>query len=227
MSKENDEFVENLLRGLPNAEPISEFELRRFEKIIDRQAADYKSSKRPSRFKSPTSIAASIAIVFGAVFVLSNQNSVTAPSTIVTASGSTTESSDSNSTEGQISPTPVQSNSGGSNEGSSADGGVFENSAPPENLSGAVAVFSTNLDYSTDRNRISKVVILPSAPGSTSALQNTVQQCAIKLGISKALLAYDLGFFQGERAQAFYSGMSKTGYRIILVDSDCNLLSEL
>ena len=35
------------------------------------------------------------------------------------------------------------------------------------------------------------------------------------------------GFIEGERAQAFYSGMSKTNYRVILVDSDCNLLSEL
>ena len=227
MSKENDEFVENLLSGLPKAEPISEFELRKFEKMIDRQVSDYKASKRPSRFNLPTSIAASIAIVFGAVFVLSNQNSVTGPSTTVTEPGTTTESSDSNSTDNEISPAPVQSNSAGTTEGSSADGGVFGNSEPSENISGAVAVFSTNLDYSTDRNRISKAVILPSAPGSTSALQNTVQQCAIKLGISKALLAYDLGFFEGERAQAFYSGMSKTNYRVILVDSDCNLLSEL
>ena len=44
MSKENDEFVENLLSGLPKAEPISEFELRKFEKMIDRQVSDYKAS---------------------------------------------------------------------------------------------------------------------------------------------------------------------------------------
>lgn len=227
MSKENDDFVENLLSGLPKAEPISEFELRKFEKMIDRQAADYKASKQTSRFKFPTSVAASIAIVFGAVFVLTNQNPSTTPSTTVTESGSNAESGNSSSTEDEISTAPVQPNSGGSDERSSANSGVFGNSEAPENNSGAVPVFNSNLDYSTDRDRISKLVKLPSAPGSTTALQNKVQQCAIKLGISNTFLAYDMGYFLGERAQAYYSGTSKANYQIILVDSECNVITEL
>lgn len=226
MSRENDDFVENLLSGLPKAEPISEFELRKFEKLIDRQAAEYKASKQKSKFKFPTSVAASIAIVFGAVFLLTNQNPATSPSTTVTHSGSSTEAGDSSSTEGEFTPAPVP-NSGGSNEGSSADSGVFGNSQATENNSEAVPVSSSNLDYSTDRDRISKLVKIHSAPGSITALQNKVQQCAIKLGVSNTVLAYDLGYFQGERAQAFYSGTSKANYQIILVDSDCNILSEL
>ncbi len=227
MSKENDEFVENLLRGLPNAEPISEFELRRFEKIIDRQAADYKRSNSSSRFKLPTSIAASIAIVFGAVFVLTNQISVTDPMNTVTESGSTTDSGISSTTDGQLSPSPVQSNQGSSTEGSASESGVFGDSQSPGDQVGSVPIFNSNLDYSTDLNLISKLVVLASIPGDTASLQSKAQQCAIKLGVSRTLLAYDSGYFEGQRVNAYYSGKKKSDHLIILVDSDCNILTEL
>lgn len=227
MSKENDDFVENLLGGLPKAEPISEFELRKFEKMIDRQASEYKRSSSSTRFKFPASIAASIAIVFGAVFVLTNQSSVTGPTTSVTESGSTTESGNSNSTGEELAPAPVQSNSSGSAQGTSSESGVFGNSDSSGNQGGSVPVFNSNLNYETELNRISNVVVLPSTPGDTAALQNKAQQCAIKLGVSKSLLAIDSGYFQDQRVQAYYSGKNKSSYKIILVDSECTVLSEL
>jgi hypothetical protein len=230
MSKENDEFVENLLKGFPKAEPISEFELRQFEKMIDRQADDYKRSHKPSRLKLPTSIAASIAIVFGAVFVLTNQSPVTEPTGSVTESASPAspeESSNSNSTAPQVSPAPSQSNSTGEAEGSGSQSGLFGNNESLGNEVGTVAGFNSNLDYLTDKDRIAKVVIIASTPGNMSSLQNKAQQCAIKLGVSKSLLAYDSGYFQGQRTHAYYSGKNKNDYKIILVDSDCNVLSEL
>jgi hypothetical protein len=227
MSKENDDFVENLLGGLSKAEPISEFELRKFEKMIDRQASEYKRSSNSTRFKYPASIAASIAIVFGAVFVLTNQSSVTGPTTSVTESGSTTESGDSNSSGEEIIPAPVQSNSSGSAQGTASESGVFGNSDSSGNQAGSVPVFNSNLDYGTELNRISKVVVLPSAPGDTASLQNKAQQCAIKLGVSKSLLAIDSGYFQDQRVQAYYSGKNKSDYQITLVDSDCTIVAEL
>jgi hypothetical protein len=227
MSKENDDFVENLLGGLPKAEPISEFELRKFEKVIDRQASEYKRSNSSTRFKFPASIAASIAIVFGAAFVLTNQSSVTGPTTSVTESGSTTESGNSKSSGEELAPAPVQSNSSGSVQGSSSESGVFGNSDSSGNQAGSVPIFNSNLDYETELNRISKVVVLPSAPGDTASLQNKAQQCAIKLGVSKSLLAIDSGYFQDQRVQAYYTGKNKSSYKIILVDSECTVLSEL
>jgi len=227
MSKENDDFVDNLLKGLPKAEPTSDFELRRFEKIIDRQAEEYKRSSKSSRLKFPTSIAASIAIVFGAFFVLTNQSPVTGPTSSVTDSGSPAESSNSNSTDPEMSPPPSQSNSGGRAEGSGSQSGVFGNSESSGNETSSVAEFYSNLDYSTDRGHISRVVIIASTPGIMSSLQNKAQQCAINLGISKSLLAYDSGYFQGLRIHAYYTGINKTDFQIILVDSDCNVVSEL
>ena len=227
MSKENDDFVENLLGGLPKAEPISEFEIRKFEKMIDRQASEYKRSNSSTRFKFPASIAASIAIVFGAAFVLTNQSSVTGPTTSVTESGSNTESGNSNSSGEELAPAPVQSNSSESAQGSSSESGVFGNSDSSGNQAGSVPIFNSNLDYETELNRISKVVVLPSAPGDTTSLQIKAQQCAIKLGVSKSLLAIDSGYFQDQRVQAYYTGKNKSSYKIILVDSECAVLSEL
>jgi len=230
MSKENDEFVENLLKGLPKAEPISEFELHRFEKMIDHQAAEYKRSHKTSRLKLPTSIAASIAIVFGAVFVLTNQNPVTEPTSSVTESAapiSTEESNNLNSTDPDVSPQPSQSNSVGKADESGSQSGVFRNSESAGNEAGKVAGFNSNLDYVTDRDQISEIVIIAFTPKNMSSLQNKAQQCALKLGVSKSLLAYDSGYFQGQRIHAYYSGKSKNEYKIILVDSDCNVLSEL
>ena len=230
MSKENDEFVENLLKGLPTAEPISEFELRRFEKIIDHQAEEYKRSHKTSRLKLPTSIAASIAIVFGAVFVLTNQNPVTEPTGSVTESASPaspSESSNSSATAPELSPAPSQSNSAGEAEGSGTQSGIFGNNESSGNEAGIVAGFSSNLDYSTDRDQISKMLIIASTPGNMSSLENKAQQCAIKLGVSKSLLAYDSGYFQGQRTHAYYSGKNKNDYKIVLVDSDCNVIAEL
>ena len=226
MSKENDDFVENLLSGLPKAEPISEFELHKFEKIIDRQAADYKASQRTSRFKFPTSVAASIAIVFGAFFVLTNQNPSTTPSTTVTESGSNAESGNSSSTEGEISTAPVQPNSGGSTTSSSAEGGIFGNSDSADNQSQLVPVSNSNLDYSTELRLAKKAVSIASTPREITSLQNKDQQCSIKLGISNSVLAFDRGYFQGERANAYFSGNDKSSYKVILVDSECTLLAE-
>lgn len=230
MSKENDEFVENLLKGLPAAEPISELELRRFEKIIDHQAEEYKRSHKTSRLKLPTSVAASIAIVFGAVFVLTNQSSVTEPTSSVTESAApavTEESNNSNSTDPEVSPPPSKSNSVAKADESDSQSGVFGNSESAGNQAGTVAGFYSNLDYVTDRDQISEIVIIASTPKNMSSLQNKAQQCAIKLGVSKSLLAYDSGYFQGQRTHAYYSGKNKNNYKIILVDSDCNVLSEL
>jgi hypothetical protein len=160
MSKENDDFVENLLGGLPKAEPISEFEIRKFEKMIDRQASEYKRSNSSTRFKFPASIAASIAIVFGAAFVLTNQSSVTGPTTSVTESGSNTESGNSNSSGEELAPAPVQSNSSESAQGSSSESGVFGNSDSSGNQAGSVPIFNSNLDYETELNDAKRAIKL-------------------------------------------------------------------
>ena len=232
MSKENEDFVEDLLKALPKAEPISEFELRKFEKLIDRQTEEFKQSKQKRGFKIPMSVAASIAIAFGAVFLLSNHGTITKPSDVATQPNSHLPSVSSTPGGNAKSPSasvPGTQKSGqpknNQNAGSSTE--VFGNSNSAAGSNGKVAKFETNLDYSTDLSKIKKQVLPGLKPGSISSLDNVAQECSIKQGISTSILAFDKGYFQGQRVSAYFVGPNKNDYKIILVDSDCALISEL
>jgi hypothetical protein len=231
MSIGNDDFVEDLIKGLPKAEPMSEFEIRKFEKLIDRQAEEFSKSKRSSSFKLPTSIAASIAIVFGAVLLLTNHAGTIKPLGGITQTASPQPSSNATQDEGSTT-TPTQNSTSGKskNGGNSKSGGgttqEFGNSNTSNGSDGSVAKFATNLDYSTDLSRIKKLVTLPNQPGTISSLENSARQCAIKQGISDSILAFDKGYFQGQRVSVYYSGANKNDYKTVLVDSDCNIVLE-
>ncbi len=232
MSTENDDFMDDLLKGLPRAEPISEFEIRKFEKLIDQQAAQFKKSKRSLGFKIPASIATSLAVAFGTAFLLSNHSQV------INAGGGVIQSpapqtSESATQNGGTASTPAKtvspkkSKNHSPSQTTSDSTQVFANSNSSNAQDGSVAKFETNLDYSIDLSKIKKVVVLSVKPSSMSLLDNTAQQCAIRQGISESLLAFDKGYFQGQRVSAYYTGLSRNEYKIILVDSDCALVTEL
>ena len=232
MSTENDDFVEGLLKGLPKAEPISEIELRKFEKLIDRQADEFKKSKRASGFRIPASIAASVVIVFGAAFLLSNHGKIiksdigiTHPSSPPASANPSQNSGDahSNTMPSQVEESPKPGNSKGSN-GSTE---MFGKTNSSNSEGGNVAKYESNLDYSTSLDQIKKIVILGSKPGSLSSLTNAEQECAIKQGLSSSLLAIDKGYYQTHRVSAYFSGSSKGEYKIVLVDAGCLMVAEL
>lgn len=232
MSIENDDFVEDLLKGLSRTEPMSEFEIRKFEKLIDRQTEEFKKSKRGTGFKIPVSIAASIAIAFGAAFLLSNHEEVLNSSGGIIQQVSPQPSEDSNLGEGKTNsntskPDPKKTNNSGGSQNSGSSTEVFENPSTSNDANGAVAKFETNLDYFYDLPKIKKMVSLGIKPGSLTSLDYAMQQCAIKQGITDSLLAFDKGYFKQQRVSVFYVGTSKKDYKIILADSDCALVSEL
>jgi len=231
MSIGNDDFVEDLIKGLPKAEPISEFELRKFEKLIDRKAEEFKKSKRSSTFNISVSVAASIAIVFGAVFMLANHSDsiksvgrITQPATPQPSlNGTQDKGSTASPTQN---PSSGKSNNGGNSKPKVGTTQEFGNSNSSNGSDGSVAKFATNLDYAVDLSSIKQLVKLPNKPGTLTSIEKSAQQCAIKQDISDSLLAFDRGYFQGQRVSAYYSGSSKNDYKIILVDSDCNIISE-
>jgi hypothetical protein len=106
-------------------------------------------------------------------------------------------------------------------------GQVFGNSNGASGSDGKVAKFETNLDYSTDLSNIKRLVKPRLKPGSISSLDNVAQQCSIKQGISTSILAFDKGYFQGQRVSAYFVGPNKNDFKIILLDADCALISEL
>lgn len=227
MSRDNDDYVEDLLKGLSKAEPMSEFEIRKFEKLIDRQASEYKRTSQNKGFRFPTAIAAGIAIIFGAVFLLSGNSGVIRQANEINQSSAESTSDSSNDGTGgtdgvATSAAPSKPEVG---EGSNGDSGVFGDSGSAADSK--VSVYQTNLDYSSDLEKIKKLIKIGTSPISLTSLPNTFQQCAIQQGVSASTLAFDRGLFQGQRIGAYFSGSDKSDYKIILVTSDCTLIAEL
>ena len=232
MSNENDDFVDDLLKGLSKAEPMSDFEIRKFENLIDRHTQEFTNSTRKRGIKIPTSIVASVAIVFGAAFLLTNHNDVTRSGNglVNSASPQSPGGSNQNGDLGvnpSITPKPQKPTSNENSQPGNTSTEVFGNSQPSTGAGGSTMIFETNLDYITDLKEIKRLVKVAQKPGSINNLDITSQQCAIKQGINKTFLAFDKGFFQEQSVRAFYSGFSKSDYKIILVDADCELVAEL
>ena len=226
MSKENDDFIEELLKGLPKVEPMSEFEIKKFEKLIDKQTGLYAKSKAKSSFRMPASIAASIAIAFGAAFLLTNNSSVVNTKGEISSSQSTPTKSGESQNQSLAPTTTTGSGSKPVNEGSNNSTGVYANSGESNANDGKVPVYESNLDYENQLVQIKKIVKLASAPENLTSLTYAAQQCSIKQGISESILAFDKGTFQGQRVSAYFSGSSKSDYKIILVDSSCELIEQ-
>ncbi len=235
MSTENDDFVEKLLRDLSTAEPLTEFETRKFEKFVDAKAADYKQSQQKNRFRVPTSVAASVAIALGAVFFFTGHNSnqdlnnPLNPNPSASSSNSATGegASPSESSQPSTKPSTPKGNSGNSSQSSGGDTGQYSDHGAFNSPGNTISRFTTNLDYATDLVKIKSLVALSDGPHSISTLDAPLQQCAIKMGIENTILAYDHGYYDGERVSAFYVGMNKSNFYIRLVDSACTELATL
>ena len=232
MNRENDDWVEDLLKGLPKAAPMSEIEMHKFKKLIETQTAEHEKSMRRSSFKVPASVAASIAMVFGAVLLISNHEGPTNTSSVITQTTipRPSQQSSQNKDEGNspIATSPSKPPASQSNSQSSTEAGqVYGNSNPSNQKDGTVPKFETNLDYATQLLQIKKLVILSDKPGSLEFLDNSQRQCAIKQAVAKTLLAFDKGYLDGQRVSVYYSGANKNESKALLVDADCVLIKEL
>lgn len=231
----NDEFIDALLRDMPKPEPLSDFERRRFEKLIDTQAAEVKRSRQKRRLTVPTSIAASVAIALGAVLFFHQHGTVgshvvATPTPSNSAAqgegdGSTASPSTGTPTAGATKPaTPGPSHQGGTSGTGSTTGQYSDNPSSGATSPASVRIpeFETNLDYATDIAKVRTTVAPSAKPRSISSLDAPLQQCVIGLGISSKVLAHDRGYYDGVRVNAFFYGADAAHAHIILVDSSCS-----
>ena len=225
MSKENDDFVEDLVKNLPQGSPMSEFELKKFEKFIDSEIA----SNYPSVSKKPLmqrmSIAASVVAIFIGVGIFTTQNNSINSNTSILPSPNPSVTNDSIPVD-PTNPTddPTQTN-GNSNSG--GQGELFEDEEEPTTSTGEVPVFRTRIDYETNFATAKKTVKLANKPGSFSSLTSVQRNCAITLGVDTELLAFDNAYFGPDSIMAFYVGQTKTDYVVKIALLTCELVREI
>ena len=238
MSNEDQEkFVEYLIRGLPKAEAMTEFELRRFEKLIDHEAAVLKASRSKRSFRLPAAVAASVALLFAGVLIFSQNNGTSPIKDIASNSGiaaPTTESENGPEmnlpSDGATSQsTATNSNSHSTKKPTTSTGTSTQETYNDQNqnVSDSVPVFKSNLDYDTQFKNILRIVKQGSAGSSLKSLTSAQQQCAIRLGLGQEVLAFDKGKFQGESIWAYYSGANPMASTVTIVSTSCQVIAEL
>jgi hypothetical protein len=223
MSKENDDFVEDLVKNLPKGRPMSEFELKKFEKLIDSEiASSYPATKRNS-VTQRMSIAASVVAIFIGVGIFATQNNSLNSDSLILPTPNPSVTNDSNPadpTNPSDEPTQTDGNSNTGNQGQ-----LFEDE--PTVSSEEVPVFRSRIDYETNFAAAKKNVKLANKPGKFTSLSSIQRNCAITLGIEKDLLAFDSAYFGPDAVMAFYVGQTKSDYVVKIALSTCELVSEL
>ena len=225
MSKENDDFVEDLVKNLPQGTPMSEFELKKFEKLIDSEIA----STYPSVTKKPLmqrmSIAASVVAIFIGVGIFATQNVSLNSDSAVLPSPNPSLTNDSFPVD-PTTPTDDPGKTNGNSNGG-GQGELFEDEEELTTSTGEVPVFRTGIDYETNFSTAKKSVKLANKPGSFSSLSSVQRNCAITLGVNTELLAFDTAYFGPDSIMAFYVGQTKTDYVVKIALFTCELVKEI
>jgi hypothetical protein len=230
MSDRDDEkFVEKLLRDLPKAPEMSPLEIKRFEKQIDLLVASQKGEARSKRWIPQLSAAASVIILFAGVAVFTNSSGIL-DDTVPIVSPS----------KNPVSPKPVISDDTNSVDDESdeqntntqepntdiGEYGTGESSKPNPSKKG-VPVFRTGIDYDADLDLVRSKVLPFVSNGSLTNLSSAQIACSVELGIRDSLYAIDRGVYIGENVEVYYFGNSKTDLKIKIVSYGCTFLIEL
>ena len=226
MNKDENGFVDDLLKGLPKAPPRTKMEQRRMEKFIDEQIANLKAERAQSkrsiyvRFQSQFQLAAGFLVLVGGVAFAINFSS-------------------SNSTTNISQPTPVASpiqtgstlnpseaptaNPGSSNGSGNSGSEVFGNETKsPSSVSN---IFNTGLDYLISLSQAKAKITPKLAPISLGAMSTVDRNCSITQGLDD-VLAIDHAKYDGQKATVYFYKNS-TDLEIKVVDSYCNQLADL
>jgi len=226
MTKDENSFVDDLLKGLPKAPPRTKIEQRRMEKFIDEQIANLKAERTQTkrsiyvRFQSQFQLAAGFLVLVGGVaFAInfSSSNSTTnisqpSPVASPTQTGTT------------MNPSETPTANPGSNNGSNNSGSdVFGNETKsPSSVSN---IFNTGLDYLTSLSQAKAKITPKLAPISLGAMSAADRNCSITQGIDE-VLAIDHAKYDGQKATVYFYKYS-SDLEIKVVDSSCNQLADL
>lgn len=217
---EKDEYVENLLRKSPNSSSMSEFDLKRHEKMIraDIDAMKREQAKKEGslyrRFQTQFQLAAGFLVVVGGISFVTNQGILSNNGEVVVSKPGSDPSTSIVEPSKNTSSTkdPVADSS--SNQ---PGGEVFQS----DDVNSSKHFSSTGMDYESEIEQIKETIKLSDKPISLSVISQEYGKCAIELGINKQLLGIDKGKYEGESILAFFYGESKTNFNIWVVSKPC------
>ena len=228
-----DDFVEKLLKKLPKAPPMSDLEIKRFEKNVDSLVAAENKKKVSQGWNSKFSVAASvIALVAGvALFVDSSEiiNPKNSPNPGITSpSSSPTSGTGQGGSSNQDPTVPVPEGDGSAavpKPGKTTYGN--SQSPKPDESKGSTPVLNLGFDYEVNQQLALSKVKAVALRGDTKLMKSSQIACSVKLAVDQELYAIDKGTYAGEDIEAYYFGRSKNELSIKLVGFGCEPIKEL
>ena len=225
-----DDFVEKLLKDLPKAPPMSDLEIRRFEKHVDSLVEAEDKKKVSKGWSSQFAAAASIVVLVAGVAIFANSSEIInpqkkQPSDVTSASPAPTSG---NTQEGNTGQNPGAPRATGSNSGDSGITNYGNSKSPnPTESTGSIPVLNTGIDYASAEQSARIKVKGEAVRGDIKLLNSRQIACSVKLGIDEELFAIDKGTYAGEDIEAFYFGDSKNALKIKIVGFGCELIETL
>lgn len=227
MTKDENSFVDDLLKGLPKAPPMTKLQQKRIENFIDEQIAGLKMEQVQSkssvyvRFQTQFQLAAGFLVLVGGVAFAVNFSNSNSTTNIAQQSPITTPTPSS----APVIPTEQPNSNSGSNIGSSNSGSeVFGNeSKPPSTISN---IFYTGLDYQTSLSQAKAKITSNLAPISLGAMSTADRNCVISQGIDE-VLAIDHAKYDGQKTTNYFYRNSSSELEIRVVDFSCSTLATL
>lgn len=232
----DDQWVKDLLNGLAKPAPISELEIKRFERVIDGQVADLKKARQRKAFSQKLMAAASVVVMIAGFAVFVNNENILSPkksSEVEIALPNTTPSPRTQSEE----PTPEESKASPQQAStpkpiktkSSSDTQIYKNPASAEPLIDKLGVplFESGLDYDSDFLKARSLVKVIKKPSSLKNLTSQEISCSVQLGIAEKLFALDKALYKGETISAYYFGESFSDVKVMIVGYGCTKIIEL
>lgn len=220
----DDEQVEQLLKNLPKAPPMSKIDIKRFEKQIDGLVASETNPHQRKNWIPTLSAVASVAILIAGFAIFSGGSSKL--STAIPGIGASQSPAPNVSSPGDVG----SGNSSGTTQNDESSGQTVYGQSPtpkPGANRTSVPVLRSNLDYSSSLNEARKKTTLQAVKGNLEALSSSQLSCSVKLGIDHQLWAIDIGTYQGEDIEAYYFGETASNLLVKIVGYGCTLITEL
>lgn len=228
-----DDFVEKLLKKLPKAPPMSDLEIKRFEKHVDALVAEENKKKVSKGWNSKFSVAASVITLVAGVAIFVDSSEIINPKNsqnpgITSPSSSPTSGTGQggSSTQGPTMPVPKGNDYTGAPEPGKTTYGNSQSPKPGE-PKGSIPVLNYGFDYQVDEQSARNKVKSDARLGDIKLMKSSQIACSVKLGVDQELYAIDKGTYAGEDIEAFYFGDSKLALKIKIVGYGCELIKTL
>lgn len=228
-NKDDEEWVEKLLRNLPKAPEMSPLEVKRFEKHVELLVAKEKKRQRIRRWTPQVSIAASVIILFAGFALFTNDSGILDdPATIVSPGKDPISPNPTNSEDNNSQSDEVDQQNSDSQKPKTEIGEYDAGKSPKPNSSKkTVPVLRSGIDYEANLDLVRSQVLPSVSDGSLKNLSSAQIACSVELGVKDSLFAIDRGIYAGESIDAYFFGSSKTDLKIKIVSYGCKFLVEL